>query len=252
MFAPDAGLYVAVHDESCGGADRRWVFANMPPTGPAAGLRRLHMNVFAGQVDVLRDPMHSSARGKALQAERTLAGERCYLPASDTTLRPDGSILRTLATALCKRVQSLLLDNAADSLVIVADDPAWLETGLPFNRIDRLEAVNVELDARLRRLRDLAIAFRSGAGCVHSTRAPSCGRSPPRVTPQDWSTPLGRALGSPRRSYGGGGGPGSGAGAGVGAGGPSLESQAARASPASARQGADCTTSTRCRSSVAA
>jgi hypothetical protein len=115
-------------------------------------------------VDVVVGRARALARGKALQTERTLAGERCYLAASDTTLRPDGSVLRTLATPLYKRVQSLLLDNAVDSLVIVADDPAWLETGLPVNRIDRLVAVDVELDARLRRLRDLAVAFRSDAG----------------------------------------------------------------------------------------
>jgi cyanophycin synthetase len=145
-FSPSVSLNMADH---CGLAK---LAAALLPNGG-----RIPVDVVVGRARAL-------ARGKALQAERTLAGERCYLAASDTTLRPDGSVLRTLATPLYKRVQSLILDNAVDSLVIVADDPAWLETGLPVNRIDRLVAVDVELDAGLRRLRDLAVAFRSDAG----------------------------------------------------------------------------------------
>jgi len=78
-------------------------------------------------------------RGRDLQMARCADGERCFLTAGDSTLRPDGSVMPSTMDGLYGRTRSLLLDRTVDSIVMVAEDDRLLETGMP---VDRLQSVD--------------------------------------------------------------------------------------------------------------
>lgn len=106
-----------------------------------------------------------AARRRARERQETLwqQGIACYLCTDTQSLGPHGE--RPMAVeGLFSRSRSLLLDRDVAALILVASSDSLVESGLPVDRLDRLELVDEQLSSadgaplgprRMQALRDL-------------------------------------------------------------------------------------------------
>ena len=79
------------------------------------------------------------SRGRAVQAEWVRSGLRCHLTDSLRTVAPNGREIALTSAGLYARSHALLARRDVDAIVMVLDTPEFLTTGLPVDRIDRIE-----------------------------------------------------------------------------------------------------------------
>lgn len=87
------------------------------------------------------------AQARLVQAEWVNRGLRCYLTGSHATESPDGRPLALLDAGLFARSHALLARAEVGAIVLVLDSPEFLRTGLPVDRIDRIEWLGQAQDA---------------------------------------------------------------------------------------------------------
>jgi cyanophycin synthetase len=92
------------------------------------------------------------AKARQVQAQWVGRGLRCYLTGSQVTECPDGRALALPDLGLFGRSHALLARSDVDAIVLVLDSPDFLTTGLPVDRIDRIESLGQAQDAETRSL----------------------------------------------------------------------------------------------------
>ena len=104
------------------------------------------------------------SRGRALQAEWVRGGLRCHLTDSLHTEAPGGRGLALASQGLYARCQALLARRDVDAIVMVLDTPEFLTTGLPVDRVNRIEREGQTETAATRSLLGLLGRYASAPG----------------------------------------------------------------------------------------
>ena len=96
------------------------------------GQGRLPLEVFVGDHRALE---------RARERQRTwhAQGVACFLSSHDRTEGPQGALLPLALSGAFFRARALLMDPQVAALVLVLQTDEWLSTGLPVDRISRLE-----------------------------------------------------------------------------------------------------------------
>jgi cyanophycin synthetase len=79
------------------------------------------------------------SRGRAVQADWVRSGLRCHLTDSLRTEGPGGRTIALGSSGLYARCHALLARRDVDAIVMVLDTPEFLTTGLPVDRVNRIE-----------------------------------------------------------------------------------------------------------------
>jgi cyanophycin synthetase len=108
------------------------------------GEGRIPIEVFVGGNAAMKA---AKARWKELTAE----GKRCFLTGHEQTLGPAGRELPLAQNGLHARTRALLMHASVEWLIVCVQTDEFLRTGLPFDRVDRLEEIDLELQEHSRK-----------------------------------------------------------------------------------------------------
>jgi cyanophycin synthetase len=81
------------------------------------------------------------SEAKKVQSNYAKRGVQCWLTNHIISLSPDGEMIPLVANNLFSKVSALLLDKSVEALLIIIQDDALLETGLPVPYIDFIHDV---------------------------------------------------------------------------------------------------------------
>ncbi len=113
------------------------------------------------------------SRGRAVRDEWVRAGLRCHLTDSLRTEAPDGRGLMLDGSGLYARCHALLARRDVDAIVMLLDQPEFLTTGLPMDRVERIEREGSTETPATRALLELLGRYASAPGPEDTRRAQS-------------------------------------------------------------------------------
>lgn len=116
--------------------NRRMLPAFLERYCPAGG--RIPVEAVLGGAGALQA---AKARQQALLAQ----GLRCHLVSHDAVLSPDGSQVALAGSGLFDHCEAMLMRADVAALVVAVQTDEWLDTGLPFDRLDRVTVLDEPL-----------------------------------------------------------------------------------------------------------
>lgn len=119
--APDLGL---------GPVDTRLLTALLARCGPTQG--RMPLEVIVGEARALE-------RARQRQRQWVARGLACFVSTHELTEGPQGTVWPLALKGAFFRTRALLMDTQVAALVVVLHTDEWCHTGLPVDRISRLE-----------------------------------------------------------------------------------------------------------------